>query len=261
MSIPPATPQRPIVPNLLADLQRQSDGPSKGANVFSPFNVNSPQVYSTAGPTFQFGTLPPPSPMGSGMHYNAIAGMNDQEQQAYWNQQLAQAQAAMSFFQQQRTQTVNTTLQNKDQLNAIATPEVRLTTGISDTTTLLSSQAAATINLGQQPGPTDLGTGMEPEGEAPEDGEAEGNIADGVGGSGSEVNDDGEEPPEDLDDPTVILKPKGTAGDKQKGFNAVCQAARRVGLKYDETYRNLDPELVSNVCKLVGKDWPYVNKK
>ncbi|KAJ8091125.1 hypothetical protein PM082_024606 [Marasmius tenuissimus] len=79
----------------------------------------------------------------------------------------------------------------------------------------------------------------------------------------------------------VIHKPKGEAGSRQKGYNlqdamrmtddkdlpgilgmsVVRLSAVRAGIKYHRSYRRQDLEVISNVCKLVVKNIPYLTKK
>ncbi|KAL0565016.1 hypothetical protein V5O48_017017 [Marasmius crinis-equi] len=242
-------------------------------------------------PPFRFGTVPPgivpATPMGMGFHFNGDTVSPEQAERV--RQRYAQFQADMLQFgivggpwnipggsgaynqaQPQLALTADSPLANTGSIPSqrhLSTTSTAVPDAINEVT---ASLAAATV------------TGNAGEGEGANSGHGGGEVmtgsGDGANGPGDVVMG-GDARDESSDVTVVIHKPKGEPGNKKTGYSLlvamrwktkhehnafmspVRDASRRVGIKDNLTYKQLEPEMISNVCKLVSKDWPYVNKK
>ena len=112
----------------------------------------------------------------------------------------------MVLLQRQQTPGANVAVPNRDQENIPVTCN-------TERTTLTTNSSAAPIEAGrsgQQLGSAE-GTAMEEVGVV-------GGAEDDGGDDSASGDDDDDKPAKDLDNPTVIDKPNGTAGDKKNGY-------------------------------------------
>ncbi|KAL0565299.1 hypothetical protein V5O48_016727 [Marasmius crinis-equi] len=283
----------PVLRNTAVDNASEKTG-AVNITTFQPgYGLNTP------GQPFYFGTVPravsSSTPMGPGSHFNTSAGVSHEVLSADWNRRLAEIQAEMVHFQvpvnaQQDVMAMPNNQQgphsilNKQSANlnsppGMATLEAPLA-GLN-----LSSDSPGAVVAGTGTG-THTQAGSTPPNGPPGSGDTGmGGVAgilnpsNGTSSSGPPGDINMADPGESDENVVAILKPKGEAGNKKNGYNlfqvmrwknkreysaflaAVRNASSRAGIKAHLTYKQLDPEMVGNVCRLVAKEWPYVNKK